>query len=145
MRLLRPTSERDHCLPNKFLHSPPHRCLYLKSPLRQATKFEKQTKTAHGGTSIPHLALGAVHRDGAIAWDIRQTGRKDVLALAVHSWAPPKRTDLKLVELRESEKTRNRTGTSVSVTGKKEQRKHAIVSILRGNETWRLHRRDATP
>lgn len=44
------------------------------------------------------LALGAIHCHSAIAWDVRQPRRKDVLALTVHSRAPAESADLEFFQ-----------------------------------------------
>ena len=46
-----------------------------------------------------HLTLGAVHRNSAIAWHVRESCRQNVLPLAVHSWASAKGADLEFVQL----------------------------------------------
>lgn len=68
-------------------------------------------------TRFPHLALGAIHCHSAIAWDVRQPRRKDVLALTVHSRAPAESADLEFFQLARGKDGSHEAGQSGLLNG----------------------------
>lgn len=69
---------------------------------REFTRQRNHIRNRPGKTHVSmltHLALRAVHRYLAVAGYVGKSSRKNILALAVYSWASPERANVKLVEL----------------------------------------------